>query len=130
MKPILVPLLVCVLSPFAICIEEQSSLDATSKTGLKGYTLAVSRHSQGEWMNNILIVTSQNNEKKKFQTSRAFIEKWAFSDNDTTVILKSMNAHGPAWIEKFNISTGDLIAECSGSKDLKDTPAWAWPLCN
>lgn len=97
-----------------------------SKSRLVGWTYARGRHSRGMWMNNQLCIARNSQDRTLFNASRAFIEVWGFTDNDTHVVMRSRNAHGPTWIEKFSIDTGRLVAECSGF-DSPDTPEWARP---
>jgi len=97
---------------------------------MQGWTLATAKHSQGEWMNSALVIVTKSKKEKTFRASRAFIEVWGFTDSDTTVVVRSRNSHGPSWIEKFDITTGKVVAECQGSSDLKDTPKWAQPWCD
>ena len=109
---------------------EHKFLTLESKGGLKGWTIATAEHSRGGWMNTTLVVVDKKKVKRKFQASRAFIERWGFADSDRAVVVRSRNAHGPSWIEKFDISTGELIAECAGSNSFEDTPRWAQPWCD
>jgi hypothetical protein len=62
--------------------------------------------------------------------SRAFIETWGFADSDKAVVVRSRNSHGPSWIEKFDIATGKVVAECQGSNSLENTPKWAQAWCD
>jgi hypothetical protein len=110
--------------------EDQSSLKLTSKSGLRGWTLATTKHAAGQWMNSTLVIVTPSKVEKKFVVSRAFIETWGFADTDTVVIVRSRNSHGPSWIEKFDIVTGKVIAECQGSNHLENTPKWAQPWCD
>ena len=130
MKLIPFAILAFALSAVSIRAAERKFLALESKDGIKGWTFATAVHSRGGWMNSTLVVVDERNVERKFHSSRAFIEKWGFSDSDTTVVVRSRNAHGPSWIEKFDISTGKLIAECQGSNSLKDTPGWAQPWCD
>ena len=110
--------------------DGQTSLKLTSASGIEGWTLATGKHSEGGWMNSTLVVVTGAKVKKSFNASRAFIEVWGFADSDTAVVVRSRNSHGPSWIEKFDIATGKLLAECQGSSYLKDTPKWAQPWCD
>lgn len=105
-------------------------LAKVSKSGLVGWTYAAGQHSRGDWMNDELCIARSKHDRTHISTSRAFIEVWAFTDNDTHVVTRSRHYHGPSWIEKFDISTGKLIDECEGSNFLKDTPKWAQPWCD
>lgn len=115
---------------FCASAEEHRSLEATSKNGIKGVTVATVRHSKGGWMNSALVLTGPGTSTKEFRISRAFIERWGFTDADKSVVIRSRNAHGPSWLAKYDIASGNLIAECSGSEEPKDTPEWARPFCD
>ena len=130
MKILLVTALFCVLAFSTSRAEEQTSLKLTSKGGIQGWTLATAKHSQGEWMNSTLVIVTKSKVEKKLSASRAFIEVWGFADSDTAVVVRSRNSHGPSWIEKFDVATGKLVAECPGSNHFKDTPKWAQPWCD
>jgi hypothetical protein len=56
-----------------------------------------------------------------FHVSRAFIDLWDFTDNDTCVVIRCVNAHGPSWIR---IDTGELVGEGPCSDNV---PEWAKP---
>jgi hypothetical protein len=105
-------------------------LKQTSQTGIQGWTVAADRHSGGSWMNSILILISPDGGKKQIRSSYAFIEKWGFSDGDATVVIRARQAHGPSWIQKFDVSSCKLLAECQGSGFLGATPIWARPWCD
>lgn len=114
----------------ATSAADQVFLKQTSQTGIQGWTLAAARHSDGSWMNSILILIKPDGGKKQIRSSYAFIEKWGFSDGDATVVIRARQAHGPSWIQKFDISSCKLLAECQGSRFLRDTPIWARPWCD
>lgn len=130
MKTLLLTTLLCLLVVSTSHAEEQTSLKQTSNDGIRGWTLATAKHSKGEWMNSTLVIVTKAKVEKKFRASRAFIEVWGLADSDTAVVVRSRNSHGPSWIEKFDIATGKLVAECQGSNYLKDTPKWAQPWCD
>lgn len=81
-------------------------------------------------MNSTLVIVTKAKVEKTFRASRAFIEVWGFADSDTTAVVRSRNSHGPSWIQKFDLATGKVVAECPGSDDFKDTPKWAQPWCD
>jgi hypothetical protein len=99
-------------------------LPKVSSSGLVGWTHAVGQHSRGGWMNTQLRIARDGRLIAHFDVSRAFIDFWDFTDKDTCVVIRCVNAHGPSWIEKYRIDTGDLIAEGSCSHDV---PEWAKP---
>lgn len=130
MKTLLLTLMLCLAAVRTGYAEDQISLKLTSQSGLQGWTLATARNSKGEWINSTLVIVTKSKEET-FRASRAFIEVWGFADlEDTAVIVRSRNLHGPSWIEKFDIKTGKLLAQCQGSNELKDTPKWAQPWCD
>jgi hypothetical protein len=86
-----------------------------SQSGLLGWTYAAARPSRGAWMNNELCVARSKQDRTHLHASCAFTEFWAFTDRDTHVVVRSRNLHGPPWIERFHISTGQLIDSCSGN---------------
>jgi hypothetical protein len=99
-------------------------LPKISRSGLVGWTHAVVQHSRGGWMNTQLRIARDGRLIAHFDVSRAFIDLWDFADNDTCVVIRCVNAHGPSWIQKHRIDTGELVAEgpCSGN-----VPEWAKP---
>ena len=105
-------------------------LEATSESGIKGETVTKHRNSRGDWMNSLLILKQPGKDEKEFRSFYTWIEKWGFGDADKSVVIRSRNAHGPSRIEKYDIASGKLLAECSGSDLLKDTPEWARPFCD
>lgn len=109
---------------------KHSSLFQKYKDGPRGWTEADRQHSQGEWMNNTVVVVTAAEERKTFHVARAFIEKWGFADGGKSIVTRCRNAHGPSWIDKFEIASGKLLAECSGSEHLENTPEWARPWCD
>jgi hypothetical protein len=109
---------------------EQSSLFQDYKDSSRGWTEAHHRHSKGSWMNGTLVVVTAAKEKKTFRASRGFIDRWGFADEGKSVVICSRNSHGPAWMEKYEIASGKLLAECSGSEFLESTPEWARPWCD
>ena len=52
-----------------------------------------------------------------------FIEKWAFADNGTAVIIKSRAAHGPADFLKYRLSDAEVLGHAHESY-AGDLPAW------
>jgi hypothetical protein len=99
-------------------------LPKVSASGLVGWTHAVAQHSRGGWMNSQLRIARDGRLIAHFNVSRAFIDFWDFSDDDTCVVIRCVNAHGPSWIQKYRIDTGELVAEGSGRDD---GPDWAKP---
>ena len=99
-------------------------LPMTSHSGLVGWTHALGQHSRGGWMKSQLRIARDGHLIAHFDVSRAFIDEWDFTDKDTCVVIRCVNAHGPSWIQKYRIATGELVAEGSGSHDVPD---WAKP---
>ena len=130
MKNLLVITILCIIAISTSHGEGHVSLKLTSPSGFKGWTLATAKHSQGEWMNSTLVIVTKAEVEKTFKASRAFIEVWGFADSDTAIVVRSRNSHGPSWIEKFDLVTGKVVAECQGSNNLKDTPKWAQSWCD
>jgi hypothetical protein len=130
MKHHFLAILVCVFAALPSYADDQITLRQTSRSGFKGWTVATAKHSQGTWMNSTLVIVTRDKVQQKIHASRAFIEVWGFTESDKAVVVRSRNAHGPSWIEKFDSTTGKLIAECPGSNHIKDTPTWAQPWCD
>lgn len=107
-----------------------SSVFQKFKDGSRGWTEADAKHSRGEWMNHRLVIITTGKKKRTFNSSRAFIEDWGITDRGSCVVIRSRNEHGPSWIEKFKLSTGEPVAECQGSEYLPKTPMWAWGWCD
>jgi hypothetical protein len=99
-------------------------LPKVSDSGLVSWTFGATQHSRGGWMNTQLRIARDRRLIARFNVSRAFIDLWDFADNDTCVVVRCVNAHGPSWIQKFRIDTGELVAEGSASPD---GPKWAKP---
>jgi hypothetical protein len=75
---------------------------------------------RGGWMNSQLRIARAGRVIAHFQVSRAFIDLWDFTDKDTCVVIRCVNAHGPSWIQKHRIDTGELVAEGSCSDNIPD----------
>lgn len=103
----------------------QCKLAKVAMSGLVGWTYAATQHSRGSWMNNELCIARSKQDRTHIHAARTFIEVWAFTDKDTHVVIRSRSAHGPSWIERFRITTGELVSECSGSNYPDKTPVWA-----
>jgi hypothetical protein len=56
-----------------------------------------------------------------------FIEVWAFSDDGSSVIIKSRQHHGPAYFVKYNLATGKLTDHIDGFVEKSKMPSWAQP---
>jgi hypothetical protein len=95
-----------------------------SHSGLVGWTYGTAQHSRGGWMNTQLRIPRDRRLIARFNVSRAFIDLWDFADKDTCVVIRCVNAHGPSWIQKYRIDTGELVAESSASHDVSE---WAKP---
>jgi hypothetical protein len=130
MKTLLMAAMLCTLATSASRAEDQISLKLTSQSGVQGWTLATAKHSGGEWMNSTLVIFTPSKVEMKIRVSRAFIETWGFADSDKAVVVRSRHSHGPSWIEKFDIATGRVVAECQGSNHLEHTPKWAQAWCD
>lgn len=103
--------------------REQTSLQQTSESGLTGWTQATHRHSSGAWMNGFLKIKTRKKEIKEFRAQYAFIIGWAFTRNDSCVVIQSQNSHGPYYWQLFDISTGKLLDEFFRSK-ADEFPLW------
>jgi hypothetical protein len=99
-------------------------LPKVSDSGLVGWTFGTTQHSRGGWMNFQLRIARHGRLIARFNVSRALIDLSGFADSDTCVIIRCVNAHGPSWIQRYRIDTGELVAESSGSDDV---PEWAKP---
>jgi hypothetical protein len=99
-------------------------LPKASHSGLVGWTYGTAQHSRGGWMNTQLRIARDRRLIARFNVSRAFIDLWDFADKDTCVVIPCVNAHGPSWIQKYRIDTGELVAESSASHDVSE---WAKP---
>ena len=97
-------------------------LPKVSHSGLVGWTYGTTQHSRGGWMNTQLRLARDRRLIARFNVSRAFIDLWDFADKDTCVVIRCVNAHGPSWIEKYRIDTGEFVAEASASDNV---PEWA-----
>jgi len=95
-----------------------------SQSGLVGWTHPTTHHSRGGWMNDNLRIARAGRLIAEFHADRAFIDFWSFAQNDTCIVLRGVNAHGPTWIRKYRIDTGELLAEGSGSGKVEE---WAKP---
>jgi len=104
---------------------DEISLKQTSKSGLQGWTLAKYKSGRGEWMNSTLVVTDRTGKVSKFRAEYGFIEQWGFVDNDTAIVIRSVNAHGPSYWQKFDIKSRKLIDDYFYSKSPNRTPSWA-----
>jgi hypothetical protein len=106
----------------------RAMLAKVSKSGLVGWARAAGRNlAPGHaWMDGDLIVARDGQVIAKLEAEDAFIEVWAFTDNDTCVVMRSRMLHGPSTIEKFKIATKEKIGQCSGS-DPSQLEEWARP---
>jgi prepilin-type processing-associated H-X9-DG protein len=100
-----------------------------ASSGLVGWTRYSSRNSYGEPVNNIVRVMISSDHWHDFQAG-PFIEDWSFTDNDTTIVIKSRGRHGPAAYRQYSLSTGKLIAAAKGITPFAELPAWAQPLAD
>lgn len=98
-------------------------LPKLAKSGLVGWTYGPGKNYRGMWMNGIFRVARHGRVIREFHSAYAFIEQWDFADNDKSVILESRGAHGPCRIEKYSITTGELLGDVFGI----DLPDWAKP---
>jgi len=105
----------------------QCELPRVSKSGLVGWTYADDRHSRGVWMNNVLCIARSRRDISHFDADAAFIDLWDFTDNDTCVVIRYRNIHGPSWIDKIRLDTGETTEHCFGSGTVEETPEWARP---
>jgi len=64
---------------------------------------------------------------KEFQPNNLFILDWAFADNDTVVIIKSMAHHGPPSFIEYHIATGRELGRLDGYAPYAEMPKWAQP---
>jgi len=106
------------------CMDAQ-----VSATGLVGWTRYTTRNYYGEPVNSILRVRFRDGTLKDFQHG-PFIEEWAFTDNDTTVVIKSRGRHGPATYIKYSLSTQKVIDAVGRSTPYNDMPKWAQPFAD
>ncbi|GEP45921.1 hypothetical protein BGE01nite_52120 [Brevifollis gellanilyticus] len=97
-----------------------------SDSGLVGWSRYTRRNDHGEPVNNMLRVMISPEQWKDVKTD-LFIEDWGFADGDTTVILKTRGRHGPSYIQRFLLKTGELLNETKGSGPHAATPDWAKP---
>lgn len=130
MKLLLSALILLMGSMVSYATDENISLRQKSDNGLEGWTIATVQNTRGEWVNSKLVIAVSPNHKVILTSSDPFIEKWGFADNGKNVVVRSRFAHGPSLIQKFEIASGKVIAECKGSDYLKDTPEWARPWCD
>jgi len=98
-------------------------------SGLVGWTHYTSRNSYGEPVNSVLRVMCTSQDWKDFQADPnfPFIEDWGFANEVTDVIVKSRGRHGPSLIQRFSLTTGELIDSTKGSDFYANTPEWAKP---
>jgi hypothetical protein len=96
-----------------------------SKTGLVGWTHGKSFHRTQGLMNSSFVIARQNKVVARIEAERPFIQSWDFADHDACVIILSAAAHGPGEIQKFRISTGELLAGCFESEPFEKKPRWA-----
>jgi hypothetical protein len=52
---------------------------------------------------------------------------WAFSDDSASVIVKSMQHHGPSFFVKYDLATGKLTGHIDGYLEEAKMPPWARP---
>jgi len=95
--------------------------------GLEGWTVGTGKNYRDEWMNSNLVVRTKGGKVVKFRAEYAFIDKWGFADNNQCVVIRSINAHGPFYWQKYEIKSGKLIADYYRSKDPEHIPAWVSP---
>ena len=100
-----------------------------SPTGLVGWTRYTTRNHYGEPVNSILRVRFHDGTLKDFQHG-PFIEEWAFTDDDTTVVIKSRGRHGPATYIKYDLRTRKVIDAVGRSALYHDMPNWAQPFAD
>jgi hypothetical protein len=56
-----------------------------------------------------------------------FIEKWAFDDRGTAVVIKSRGHHGPAFFIKYDIDSRKVLGQQDGYVPENKMPVWARP---
>lgn len=122
----------CLLAIFAgvLQAEDHISLKQELSDSYVGWTVATDKNYRDQWMNNLLILQASDGKKRRFVSSRPFIEKWGLTDNNMTVVIRSRGAHGASLVEAFEIATGTLLREAPGSLHLADTAEWAKPWCD
>jgi hypothetical protein len=74
-----------------------------------------------------LKVRLRNGTTKNFQPNALFIEDWGFTNNDSAVVIKSMEHHGPYSFIKYDIATGKELGRQDGYRPYAELPDWAKP---
>lgn len=105
----------------------QCSLARTAKSGVVGWTYADGQNDRGEWMNTDLVIARSKRDRIHLEPELPFIEEWGFTADDTCVVVRSRGAHGPSTIQKFRITTRELLDKCPGEAPPESMPAWAKP---
>lgn len=111
-------------------IHEAKTIFSLSKEGpqrLRGWTEATAKHSRDGWMNQTLVVKGPGTARREFRAQYAFIEAWAFTDEGGSVVIRSRNAHGPAYYQKYEVKGTKLLDDYYGSKAPK-FPDWVKPV--
>jgi hypothetical protein len=78
-------------------------------------------------LKDIICVRSPDGAIKHFETNALFVENWGFSDNGSTITIRSMHHHGPNSYIKYDLATGKTLARIDGYVPDDQLPSWAAP---
>jgi hypothetical protein len=77
-----------------------------------------------------LVIQTRDGATKRFKPNARFIQKWDFTDDGSSVVIQSMDYHGPESYIKFDLATGKRLDEIDGYKPHDQLPDWAKPYDN
>ena len=97
-----------------------------SKSGLVGWTHGLGMHPTQGLRNGELVIARHRHVFRRIAARQGFIDDWFFTDGDHCVVIRSRGPHGPAWLEKVKIHSGEVIDGCSARAD-ENMPTWAKP---
>jgi hypothetical protein len=95
-----------------------------SSMGLVGWVVAKSDDKHRIHRANVLRVCWPDGHHRDFEANMAFIERWMFSPDGSTVILRFRGTHGPENFAEYDVATGKLLREADDQMN-DDAPDWA-----
>src|SRR5450432_1460365 len=99
------------------------------KEGAVGWVNFSALDGRGAELNDIVQLRFPDGSRKEFKpnSEAPFILDWCFADNESSVVIQSMQHHGPPYFIKYDIKTGRTTGTVDGYKPYDKLPKWAQP---
>jgi len=98
--------------------------------GMVGWVNAVGHDEKYGSVKTVLLLRAPDGTVKPWECNAIFIEDWGLVDNDSHLVIRSMQHHGNDFFIEYDLKSGQTLNTIEDYVAYADLPKWAQPYAN